>query len=283
MKSVRTLCLFVICAFLFSNCGRNNDNNNVQSSQDVTENSNAKKSSSDAASSVDLEHFTFKKTDDKKRISVRVFIELPKADNAVSTKIRKSVLALIDDKGETPQSCFNNYMKKCIQEYGISDEDWGDGYMEDEYSSVHDSIWAEVVHPQLIQFRTYSELYVSGAAHGMWGFSLYVFDRNTGKKLTEKDIFTDTKAVTNLLKTKGYENYLEENGLTESDSNIEKTNISANGNWGIDGNNLIYIFNPYEIAPYSEGVLTFSLNKKAVKPYMKPGTAVYKYWFGEEE
>lgn len=280
MKIVKILFLFAVCALLLPSCGRND--NNTQPAQEVAENSNDNNDSALADQSVELEHFVFKKNDEKNRVSVRVFIELPKADNAALTKIRKSLLGLLDDKGDTPQACFNNYVKKSVKEFGMSSEDFDDEYMEDMSSSVQDSIWADGVNPQFIQFRNYSDLYVAGAAHGMWGESFYVFDLNTGKKLTEKNVFTDTKAITNLLKTKGYQNYLKENKLSEADSYIEKSAITANGNWGVDGDNLLYIFNPYEIAPYAEGMLTFSLNKKAVKPYMKQGTALYEYWFGKE-
>lgn len=280
MSYVKFLYLLAACTIFLSSCAQHD--NHPQFVQEVVENANGKVDSASASPTVDLEHFTFEKNDDKSKVSVRVFIELPKADGAALTKIRKCVLALLDGDGDTPQTCFNNHARNFIQEYGMP-EDFENEYMEDLSSLAEDSIWADKVTPQFIQFRTYSYSYIAGAAHGICGYMFHVFDLNTGKKLTDEDVFTDVEAIENLLKTTGYKNYLKENGLTESNSQVDKTGIGANGNWGMDGDNLIYIFNPYEIAPYSEGVLTFPLNKKLVKPYMKQSSALYKYWFGEEE
>lgn len=197
---------------------------------------------------MNLEKFVFNKTDKEKNVSVRVYMEIPKTDNDVSDRIRKSLLALINEEGD--------------------------------YS--RDSIWMDMETPQFIQFGDFSNMYMAGAAHGIYGFGYYIFDLETGKQLDEDDIFTDRDQITKLLRTEGLARFMKEEGGDGEMEDISKEAILADGNFRISGDELMYQFNPYEIGSYALGALTFYLKKESVKPYMKPGTSIYRYWFGEK-
>ncbi len=118
-----------------------------------------------------------------------------------------------------------------------------------------------------------------GGAHGLSTRNFYNFDLKTGKLLTEADIFTENydEALKDLIKTRIVEQSVEDSTMIPI-SNLEDTDywvdaIKPNGNFYITESSINYVFNPYEIAPYSLGetevILPFErlkdiLNKNAI-------------------
>jgi len=96
----------------------------------------------------------------------------------------------------------------------------------------------------------------TGGAHGTEATQYLVFDLNTGKKLTQHDIFEEgfEPKVSDLLKKqimadKGFES--EEQMLNSGYFFAE--NITPNGNFSVSEQGITFVFNPYEIAAYSLG------------------------------
>lgn len=98
-----------------------------------------------------------------------------------------------------------------------------------------------------------------GGAHGLSTRNFFNFDLKTGKKISEEEIFTDNynEKLTELIKTRIIEQSLEDSTINAI-SNLEDSDywvdaIKPNGNFYITESSVNYVFNPYEIAPYSLG------------------------------
>lgn len=234
---------------------------------------------------VDLENHVFDRDDKEARVKLHVYMDVPKADNEALMKIRKSVLGFLNPKGVTPREAFDNYAATNIGNLALDPADFADeeeGIPEYLYSEVTDSITPNMITRYFIQYHNFGTFYAAGAAHGTYGFGYHIFDLETGKRLTEKDVFTDVKQIERLLRTEGFQGYLKEEGISESETDVSKSEITANGNFGVTPAGLVYQYALYEVACYATGAPELRLSKESVKPYMKKDSPLYKYWFGEE-
>ncbi len=98
-----------------------------------------------------------------------------------------------------------------------------------------------------------------GGAHGLITLTYLNFDLQTGKKITEDDLFTTgfVSKLTEILKSRIVEQSIEDKD-TEPILDLENTDywvdaIKPNGNFYITDESINYVFNPYEIAPYYMG------------------------------
>lgn len=128
------------------------------------------------------------------------------------------------------------------------------------------------VQKNLLSYSIERYLYMGGA-HGINTRLFFNFDLTTGQQVNEKDLFTE-----------GYEQFvpallvqclIEQNDnlqlisdLRESDYMIEA--IVPNGNFYVTEDGITYIFNPYDIAPYSLGETEIFIAADKIKPYLKP-------------
>ena len=98
-----------------------------------------------------------------------------------------------------------------------------------------------------------------GGAHGLGTLTYLNFDLQTGKKITEDDLFTTgfVAKLTEILKSRIVEQSIEDKDikpileLENTDYWVEA--IKPNGNFYITDESINYVFNPYEIAPYYMG------------------------------
>lgn len=101
----------------------------------------------------------------------------------------------------------------------------------------------------------------TGGAHGMYGHSGYNYDVKTGKLLSLKEIFTETENLAETISERLLSQYdsevlFEPDGLTEY---VEECIREDRLNTVLTNRGVRVFFNPYEIAPYSEGVITVDL------------------------
>ncbi len=118
-----------------------------------------------------------------------------------------------------------------------------------------------------------------GGAHGLHGERFIVFDAKTGEridsitKMLEKD--SDKKWVAlgkaQLLKDNGLDAGAE---LTEAGFLVDTFELSKK--WFITPDGVGYSYNPYEIAPYSSGIVQFLLPWEKIKGDIKGGTLLEK-------
>lgn len=102
----------------------------------------------------------------------------------------------------------------------------------------------------------------SAGAHGMTTVTNYVFDLETGKQLTEEDVFGkdfERKIHSKLIEKADL--LRQESRLPEEDEFYNNNLIQPNGNFAMTDSSVIYTFNPYEIAPYCFGVINIEIEK----------------------
>lgn len=120
-------------------------------------------------------------------------------------------------------------------------------------------------------YRNYSTYTVekysyTGGAHGMPYTENYVFDLRDGHQVEESEIFTEDykPLLSQLLTTHSKDNAEDPENMTFFVSEIE-----PNGNFGLSAEGVTYIYNPYEIAPYSSGTIRITVPWKELKDIVK--------------
>ena len=124
------------------------------------------------------------------------------------------------------------------------------------------------------------ELYVfTGGAHGLTSTTNMVFDLKTGAMLSESDIFY-ADAMDNLTMMLIQKANKMRNGdqLPKKNKDFIFDDPYPNGNFIVNYKGIEYLYNPYEIAPYSYGQIRIPLTIAEVMPMLKPGTVVYNFF-----
>jgi len=133
-------------------------------------------------------------------------------------------------------------------------------------------IFAEIIYEseKLISLRIDSESF-TGGAHPNSSTSLYVIDIQSYKELTTSDIISDTTKFKQILeqefrKVKGMR---EDQSFADVGFYINDGDFLLNDNIGITETSVIVQFNPYEIAPYSEGATTLEIDQNKLSGLLK--------------
>lgn len=123
--------------------------------------------------------------------------------------------------------------------------------------------WAEYIHGEftyvgedMISYLATRYSY-SGGAHGMTSEVACNFDRKTGESILEEGFFKDgyVEKLTGLLTA-----HLPESLESPADTSmLFLKEIEPNGNFSIGSDGITYIYNQYEIAPYSMGIIRISI------------------------
>lgn len=126
-----------------------------------------------------------------------------------------------------------------------------------------------------IEFLKYA---YSGGAHGMTNISYQNIDLNNGNSLAYNDVFIDdTTGLLSELLTKQL--YIDKEipldiSLTKAGYFVDS--IGPNHNIFINNAGIGFLYNSYEIAPYSFGQTSVFLNYEKIMHLLKKGTPVYK-------
>lgn len=109
----------------------------------------------------------------------------------------------------------------------------------------------------------------TGGAHGMTTTSYTVVDLNSGKVLSLNDLFaeSDYNLISRMLRQQ-----LADDLSTTVDKLGEKSyeadNIVVDDNFMISDSGITWLFNPYDIAPYSTGTTRITLPYRAIVGYL---------------
>ena len=160
--------------------------------------------------------------------------------------------------------------------------------MDEWYSDVeyYESSWyvtPTFVSDEYIALTNYFSEYNGGAIHHQWGEVAYVFNLSTGKQISEDDVLDNIDAHRCLVATKLYELLQKNLGYDSDDLFVDNVMQMLNGNFYFTEKELIYMYEPYEVACYAAGEPTLSLPKKWLKPYLNVDGPLYKYWFGDKK
>ncbi|MBL1279140.1 MAG: DUF3298 domain-containing protein [Fluviicola sp.] len=111
----------------------------------------------------------------------------------------------------------------------------------------------------------------TGGAHGN-GFSTFIqVDKKTGEELKLADFISDREQLDLIADTifrKGYELTLEDD-LSEKGYWFDKSKFRVNDTFYFEENKLIFVFNTYEIAPYSFGSAVVEIPLDKIKHLLK--------------
>lgn len=118
----------------------------------------------------------------------------------------------------------------------------------------------------------------AGGAHGMTNLSYDIINLDLGLKLNYEDIFIDDidSILTEVLTDQVRLDYQipDEVSLKEAGFFVEE--VEPNKNLFVDAGGIGFVYNSYEIAPYSRGATRVLLNFDLIRHLIKPGTPVYK-------
>ncbi|MBP1663887.1 MAG: hypothetical protein H6Q19_1027 [Bacteroidetes bacterium] len=124
---------------------------------------------------------------------------------------------------------------------------------------------------------SYERYAFMGGAHGNSNRYFYNFDLSNGHILKESDIFIDNykSPLTELIK----QCIVEDNAEIESVADLNEFDfwedeIKPNNNFYISDEGIVYVFNPYEIAPYSTGQTEVTLPYNRLKVLLKPDNLI---------
>jgi len=111
---------------------------------------------------------------------------------------------------------------------------------------------------------SYSEY--TGGAHGIYGLGCDVFDLTTGEKILEEDLFIDdySSQLCDILAE------AVELSLPEEDREALFGSPEPNGNFSVSEEGITWVYNPYEIAAYSSGIIEVPVSWEALKPILQP-------------
>lgn len=106
----------------------------------------------------------------------------------------------------------------------------------------------------------------TGGAHGMPWTTNYVFDLRDGHIVDESEIFTDDyKPLLSELLTA----HARDNAENPENMTLFVSEVEPNGNFEVSEDGITYIYNPYDIAPYSEGIISITIPWKELKSILK--------------
>ena len=115
--------------------------------------------------------------------------------------------------------------------------------------------------PEIISISITS--YVNtGGAHGILNISFLNFDSTTGKQIMNKELFTNIETFKEIAEIHFNEAIKEKDMRFEAD----KFKLPENISYTEDG--LVLLYNTYEIAPYSTGIIEFSIPFDEIESYL---------------
>jgi Protein of unknown function (DUF3298) len=163
----------------------------------------------------------------------------------------------------------NNGRRNSIEEHlGDVYSDDGNYYMErSEFFSVSGN------DKNILCLRLNNSEYYEGAAHGMYGVSMLTFDLNNGKKISMKDLFLPN--TENALNQLGEKLFYETNG--KEDWFFAPGEFKLTDNFGLRSDGITFIYNPYEIGPYSAGAPEVFIPYTKLSAYINPNGILPRY------
>ena len=180
-----------------------------------------------------------------------------------------------------PKEAFAKKEKECIEQaliYGDEAREDGpdfSGYFQSIVTSVSDSSNIQ----NYITAKTQIEQY-TGGAHGMHNTEYFNIDTRTGDYITEEILFEPNKKadLTTLIKE-----LLINRANSKNDDAItllDPESIAPNGNFYFSKEGIVYVYNTYEVAPYSDGLIEVTLPYDRVKTMINPN---YSFLFSKSE
>ena len=102
----------------------------------------------------------------------------------------------------------------------------------------------------------------TGGAHGVLNISFLNFDSKTGQRIQNNQLFNDSEAFKAVAETY-FKDATDDEGVLLNDTQFE---LPTNIGYSEDG--IVLLYNTYDIAPYSSGIIEFAIPFEVVEPYL---------------
>ena len=227
-----------------------------------------------------LEMKTYRVVKSAKGCSFTYHAVLPAdTDNKAILAIRDDVLGEISN-GVDVDADFRRSAAKSVSMYQEAIADSSDEYFEyfEEYDL--DSIYPVLVTDGFIAMAYYAFYEISTAPRSASEYHYMIYDLQTGKKMTEKDIFSNVGKAKEIIEKYIWEQTTEwQSGEEEDASQITNEEV-FNGNYYVSEDKFFVCYN--SSVYFIPGGIDIEIPKEALKPYLKQDGLIYRYWFGEE-
>ncbi len=143
---------------------------------------------------------------------------------------------------------------------------------EDEISmvwNIEDTYEIDASHAGFASVTNQSSMY-TGGAHGMYGIGVTHFDKKNGKILKRADFIRNDPKFLQMAEAafRRSVGISATKPFSETDYWFEKGFVLPD-NFEISEGKITYIYNPYEVSNFANGVITFSMPLRQLKPYLK--------------
>ncbi len=289
MNRFKTTLATASCLFLMASCQWNSENKentetSVSPTETVSKTAPVKAQPAKAKEGLTFSTYTYS---EKKHIdnntelpccSIDINLSYPTGGNTVKTSLnqlqRIFVAALPEgmQESDSPRTAAERFVKNYIAEYQADikpylkkrrhrEEAWMNYEMSVQSKNLYNahSFWGFSV-----EIYTYT-----GGAHGMTTTSYTVVDLNSGKSLLLSELFAESDY--HLINRMLCQQLADDLG-TSVDRLEEKfyqpDNIVVDDNFMISDTGITWLFNPYDIAPYSNGTTRITLPYRAIVGYL---------------
>lgn len=219
---------------------------------------------------------------DSLRISIEVELPVTYTDQAVVKNIQTHLIERLlgaDYKDLPVESAIKQYAQMAENEYKTENSIFAENIEEmEEYGSIlcQEQVFTGRVHEfnnadNILVYETEQYVYMGGA-HGVNTHNFYNFDAQTGNLLEEKDVFVENyqAQLTTLLQQLLVEQSEEFGSKKEMlEAGYDFDNVRPNGNFALTEQAVIYVFNPYDIAPYVFGETEIIIDKSTIEHLLR--------------
>jgi len=186
-------------------------------------------------------------------------------------------------KIERPDSMLIHFEEEYIDNYRQQNREW--------YSAGNAFSWEKTISMSVIYNSNYMlclEFLVygyTGGAHGMTNISYDIVNLDDGKLLTYTDVFDESVEgdLSKLLTGQLRKDYQIPADIPLKKAGFFVDKVEPNHNIYVNGNGVGFLFNSYEIAPYSQGATHIFLAWDQLKGIVKKGTPVYRMSLRKQE
>jgi hypothetical protein len=180
---------------------------------------------------------------------------VPATADALNRFIMAQLLEYSDDNGKAPTS-LEELAQMFLQEYQ-------DGPTSESSWELERTIAPTFGNEALLTLR-YGENGYTGGAHPFSGQTYFIFDVHNGKQLTLKDLlapgFEKALNVAGEKALREARDIPSNISLEDAGFSFAKDAFKVNDNVGVSPKGLVFVFNPYEVAPYAMGPTEFTIS-----------------------
>jgi len=174
------------------------------------------------------------------------------------------------DANVSAPQIFDNYVNELIKSYKETCENEEDDYetiMENGYMYQwdHSTNWTVMLNDNNLLSISMQLYEYRGGVHGYYSIQLLNIDTKKGTKLSINDIIIEDgkEELRQLILKK-----IEEDGRRDDLFSIEDVTVTENFYLDISG--IGFVYNPYDIGPYSVGIFDIYINFNEIKHLLKP-------------